>query len=440
MKPIVALVGRPNVGKSTLFNRIIGKRKAITFDIPGVTRDRHYATAFWEGREFLCVDTGGFPAGKGDSVETKIEEQILLAIEEASVVLFIVDAQTGLTPFDRTIAERLRRSRKNFLIVVNKIDVPSHEEKIAEFYGLGRDLYPVSAEHGARIGDLLDVVVKNLPTASRGASSGSGDEKADIKIALIGRPNVGKSSLLNRLTGFPRAVVDELPGTTRDVIDSLVTLHGKKYLLLDTAGIRKKGKSDSFLERTCIILAEKAIRRADLCLLVLDAGAGLSRQEASIAGFAAENGRGIIVLVNKWDLSIRERGNKEPYVEKIRTAFKFVPFSPVLFVSAKSGFGIPKIWEEIDGLYGELGRNWEKETLGEILFQALEKHPPPLYRGYPPIYLGARQVGQYPPTLIVYLNHPEAVHFSMERYLLSQFRKGLGLERGPLRILFRKGN
>ncbi|MDO8462477.1 MAG: ribosome biogenesis GTPase Der [Deltaproteobacteria bacterium] len=439
MKPIVALVGRPNVGKSTLFNRIIGKRRAITFDIPGVTRDRHYGTAFWEGRDFICVDTGGFPqSSKGASptgVHKKIEEQIAIAIEEAAVIVLVVDAQDGLTSVDQTIATRLRKSGTHFIVAVNKVDLPIHEEKKTEFYRLGTDeVYTLSAEHGTAMGDFMDQLVKRLPPEKMAA-----EEKADIKIALAGRPNVGKSSLLNRLCGSPRAVVDEVAGTTRDVIDTLVTLNEKRYLLLDTAGIRRKGKSDTMLERTCVLLAERAIHRADICLLLLDAGEGLSRQEAHIAGFVGENTRGLIILVNKWDLPIKVKGSEESYRKKIRQAFKFAPYAPILFVSAKSGLGVPQIWKEIDAVYAEFSRELEPSLLQEILLAALEAHPPPIYGAYPLAFHSVRQVGHCPPTLLIIIDRPKGLHFSMERYLISQFRKGLGLEKGPLRIIFRKG-
>lgn len=433
MLPIVAIVGRPNVGKSTLFNRLVGSRKAITYDQPGITRDRHYAPVSWDGHDFICTDTGGFFGESDLTVNDKVEEQIMMAIAEAAVVLLILDARQGLNPVDKLILSRIRGSGKPFVAVVNKVDQVTLQDEINEFYELGvENFYPISAEHGLRIGDLLDQVVQFLPARDK-APLGKSKE---IKMAIIGRPNVGKSSLLNRLTGTTRAVVDSVAGTTRDVVDSLVVVAKKKYRLLDTMGIRKGGKSDTLLERNCILLAERAFLQADVALLVLDASEGVTAQDTHVAGLASQGGCGIIFLVNKWDLSKKIRGEMEDFETKIRETFKFLPYAPVLFVSAKSGLNIPKIWTMADRLHHEMSLQWSRTRLQEVLEEALEKHPPPVAGRYPLQFRKIVQTGQFPPTIQIGVDRPKFLHFSYERYLISYFRKALEIEMAPLKLKF----
>ena len=431
MKPVVAIVGRPNVGKSTLFNRIVGGRRAIALDQPGVSRDRHYGHASWDGRELIVVDTGGFPSEPRVPLQKKIRQQIDFAIDEASVILFVMDGKGGLVPAEREIAETLRRSGKRVVYVVNKIDRESHEERLADFYPLGGDLHPVSAEHGRGIGELLDEVVRDFQIET------TEEQTRAIRIAIIGRPNVGKSSLLNRLVGEERVVVDESPGTTRDVIDTSLTRDDRRYRLLDTAGIRRKGKWVSEIERVSVIKTIQSVERADLCLLVLDASEGILQQDAHVAGYAHEAGRGVVVLWNKWDLVLPEERGK---IKQVEEKLPFLSGAPVLPVSAKTGFGTDRIWSTVDKLFQACGRKIKTHELNDVLGEAVLAHNRPSYKGKEVKFLYGTQVGTFPPRFAIFVNEPKGVHFSYERYLANRLREAFSLEGAPVQLMFRKKN
>ncbi len=441
MKPVVAIVGRPNVGKSTLFNRILGYRKAITLDLPGVSRDRHYGPADWAGREFTLIDTGGIPGDTAKSLQKKVLGQIDFAIKEATAILLLLDGQSGLLPVEREIVARLRKSGKRIIFVVNKIDQKSHEERLAEFYPLGGELFPCSAEHGLGIGDLLDEVVAVFPSPGlRPPSPASGRGvrgEGEIRIAIIGRPNVGKSSLLNRLLGEERVVVDEAPGTTRDVIDTRFQRGGKSYRILDTAGIRRHGKSSSRVERQSVLRALAAIDRSDICLLVLDAQEGIDRQDAHVAGTAFEAKKGILILWNKWDLIQPKRGIESAYQKRVVDSLKFLSYAPVATVSAKTGWGIEPIWATLDHLFQKYTTRIPTSDLNRVFSQILETHNPPVYRGRPLKFFYATQTGVRPPQFVIFVNEPKGVEVTFVRFLKNRFREAFEFDGAPLEILFR---
>ncbi len=433
MKPLIAIVGRPNVGKSTLFNRIIGRRQALTLDTSGVTRDRHYGSAVWEGREFLLVDTGGLVLEGSQSLEKKVKEQVDLAIESASIILLVMDGQMGLVGEEREIARYLRRSGKTIFLVVNKIDSPRHEDRKADFFALGDEVYPVSSEHGYRVNDLLDRVVERLPQEKGETREGKG-----IRIALVGRPNVGKSSLINRLLGEERAVVHEEPGTTSDAIDTSVTISGRDYLLIDTAGIRRGAKSASRLERYSVLNALGAIERAHICLLLLDAEKGIVAQDAHVAGAIQEVRKGAILIWNKWDLVRDAKEARRRYEEDLDDRLRFLAFAPRLFLSAKSGEGCRRVWGEIDRLFDQLNLRIGTSDVNRVFEKLIASHNPPVYRGRPVKFFYATQTSVRPPTFIVFVSEPDGVHFSFRRYLVNGFRKAFGFGGAPIEVLFRK--
>ena len=438
MKPIVAIVGRPNVGKSTLFNRIVGGHRAITLDTPGVTRDRRYEQATWDGRDFRVVDTGGLFLGEAGSIEKKIREQVDFAIEEAAVILFLMDGRAGLLPDEAEIAQYLRRSGRKVFLVVNKIDSPDQQDRLNDFYSLGEEVQPVSAEHGYWVNDLLDQVVQALPPDSDGAAEPNG-----IKIAIIGRPNVGKSSLLNRILGEERVVVHDVAGTTRDAIDTPVRIGTKEYLLIDTAGIRRKGKWSSKIERYSVLNSLKAIERADHCLMILDAVEGIHKQDAHVAGYISEAKKGLIILWNKWDVIGAQKGVnlKEERKKFIRTAddeLKFLSHASILFISAKTGEGCDQIWPTIEKLHRDSGRRHSTSDVNRVFEGLINSHNPPVYRGKPVKFLYATQVSTFPTTFIAFVSDPRGVHFSFKRYLVNGFRKAFNLGGAPIEIIFRR--
>src|SRR4030043_1958580 len=344
MKPIIAIVGRPNVGKSTLFNRIAGGKKAIVWDEPGVTRDRNYADVDWEGKIFTLIDTGGFEPVSKDRIFIQMREQCQLAMDEADVILFLMDGKEGLTPSDKEIVDILRRLNKPVFYIVNKIDGPKHEEKVLEFYGLGVEpIYSISSEHGYGVNGLMEEVIKALPSLTEKKW-----DKDVTKVAVVGRPNVGKSSLINRLLGYKRVLVDEVPGTTRDAIDSIFERDGKKYVLIDTAGIRRKSRIGLRLEKYSIVEALRTIDRSDVGLLLLDSKEGVTDQDARIGGFIHEKGKGCILVVNKWDLIEKDSQTMVEFERKIYSDLKYLSYAPILFISALTGQRVPKILNMVD--------------------------------------------------------------------------------------------
>lgn len=435
MKPIVAIMGRPNVGKSTLFNRLTRTRDALVDDVPHVTRDRHYGQAVWNEVEFLVVDTGGF--ADDDEFSREIRFQIFQAIEEADVFLLVLDGKAGLSPYDRELIDLLRGTPKQVFYLVNKIDGPAEEARLADFYRLGIEpLYPVSAEHRYGVGDLLDDLVKALPrTPADGSEPGAGEM---IGLAVVGRPNVGKSSLINRILGRPRLLVSPTPGTTRDAIDTVHRRGEVFYRMIDTAGIRRKGKVSRKIEKFSVIKALRSLERCDVALIVMDAGQGVTDQDITVAGYAFERGCGCVLVLNKWDLAEKSGTSERTLIEQVRQQAKFLAFAPVLTVSALTGRRVSKIFGVVDAVYAQYCRRIATGELNRLLEAALAKTPPPLHRGRPVRFYYSTQAGSKPPTIVCFVNHPEAVHFSYKRYLLNQLREHAGLDQTPVRLFFRQ--
>lgn len=433
MLPVVAIVGRPNVGKSTLFNRIFGRRKAIVEDIPGVTRDRNYAEVTRFDKPFTLIDTGGFEPVSEERLLVQMREQSQLAVEEADVILFVVDVQQGLTPSDLEVANMLRRVAKPVLYVINKVDGNRQESGLAEFYALGAaDVYPVSAEHGRGVDDLIDAVLTFLPTTA--AETVAGEE---IRLAVVGRPNVGKSSLVNRLLGFERMVANPLAGTTRDSVDTPFAYNRQQYVLIDTAGIRRKGKVSQKLEKYSVVQALKAMDRADVVLVVIDAEEGVTDQDVTVAGYAYEKGRAVILVVNKWDRLSKDNTTFGKYVEELRRNFKYLPFAPVLFVSALTGQRVNKIMSEVEKVAQEYVRRVPTPQLNKVLAEAVRDHQPPVFQGKRLKFFYITQDGIRPPSFVVFVNRAEGVHFSYERYLNNKLREAFGFSGTPIRLFFK---
>ena len=433
MKPIVAIVGRPNVGKSTLFNRIIGRRKAMVDDQPGVTRDRNYDSVTRFDAPFILIDTGGFEPETTDRMRQQMREQSQLAMDEADVILFVMDGRDGLTPSDTEVAAMLRRVNKPVFYLINKIDGEKQEAAIGDFYSLGVDMiYTVSAEHNRGIGELMDEVIKAFPRDDEA------EENEEVtKIAVVGRPNVGKSSLVNRLLGFERVVANPTPGTTRDSVDTLFTVNRKSYLLIDTAGIRRKGKTTQKIEKYSVVDALRSIERADVVLIVLNAEDGVTEQDTKIAGYAYEAGRGCIFVVNKWDAIAKSNATIGKFVESIRMEFKYLPFAPILFVSAQTGQRTGQIVAEVDKVMDQYAKRVQTSDLNRVLADAITSHPPPMLGGRRvKLYYGT-QVSIKPPTFVVFANRTDAIHFSYERYLANKLREAFGFTGTPLRLLFK---
>ncbi len=435
MKPVIAIIGRPNVGKSTLFNRLAGGGKAIVIDEPGATRDRNYTDCTWNNRPFTLIDTGGFEPAAEVEILVQMREQAKLAIEEADIILFMMDGRDGLTPSDQEIARMLRVVKKTVFYTVNKVDGPRHEALVSEFYRLGIEkLYPISAQHGPGVDDLMDDVADCLPEAEP-VKDGEGDR---IRIAVIGRPNVGKSSLINRILGYERTIVNPVPGTTRDAIDTPITRDGKHYLLIDTAGIRRKSRISLTMEKYSIVQALKAIDRADIALILLDAKEGISEQDTKIAGLAMEKGTACILVVNKWDLVEKDNSTIGTYVEDIRYNSKFLEFAPIIFVSALSGQRVTKIFALIERVYAQYTRRVETGELNRKIREIIEANPPPGRQSRPHIFNYITQVAIKPPSFVLFVRDPDNIHFSYERYLVNRIRETFGFAEVPIRLFFRK--
>jgi len=432
-EPIVAIVGRPNVGKSTLFNRLVGKRLAITDEVPGTTRDRLYAEADWGGVNFILVDTGGLELVSNDDLIAQVRAQAQTAIAEADVILFLVDVKDGLTAGDEEVARVLRRSAKPVLLAVNKADSQVRREAAVEFYALGLgELYPISALHGTGTGDLLDQVVAAFPVEEER------EELEAVKIAIVGRPNVGKSSLLNKILGQERAIVHEAPGTTRDAIDTQMEWEGEPVVLIDTAGIRRKGRIQRGVEKYSVLRALRAINRADVVLLLTDAVEGATAQDAHIAGYVLEEAKSVVVVVNKWDLVEKDTYTMQAYVQHICTALRFLDYVPVLFVSALTGQRVDQVLPTALRVQEARLIRIPTAELNRIVQEAVARHAPPSKAGKRLRFYYATQAAVDPPTFVFFVNDPRLVHFSYERYLKNRLREHYGFLGTPLRLSFRK--
>ncbi|MDM8519745.1 ribosome biogenesis GTPase Der [Anaerolineales bacterium HSG6] len=462
-KPIVALVGRPNVGKSTLFNRIVGQRKAIVEDLAGTTRDRLYGTADWGGRDFVLIDTGGlefdnsakekkyrgrskskqsnkvgFQAGSESRLFlTEIRDQIMIAINEADVIIFLVDGETGLTNTDEDVAEHLRRTQKPVILAVNKADNKKRRENAVEFYAIGlNNPIPISAMHGTGTGDLLDLVVESFPMSEE-----EEEEEEDIKIAILGRPNVGKSSLLNKLLGEDRVIVSNVAGTTRDAIDTHIEYKGFDLTLIDTAGIRRRGKIEPGVEKHSFLRTVKAVNRTDLCLLLIDAGEMVAAQDAHIAGYILEENKSVVVIVNKWDtIDDKDTYTINEFTKLIRAELQFLDYVPILFISALTGQRVDKVLDLALRVQEERLRRISTGQLNRLLREAVAKHPPKGGQRYRLKFFYVTQAGINPPTFVFFVNDRSLVHFTYERYLENQIRAKYDFLGTPIRLIFRNRN
>jgi GTPase len=438
-EPIVAIVGRPNVGKSTLFNRLVGQRIAIVHDEPGVTRDRHYGRAFFGGRGYTLVDTGGFDPESGDPMQESIARQVELAIEEADVVVCVLDAEGGLTDPDRRAVKLLRKSQKPVIYAANKADKPVVDADAAELYQLGiTELYPVSALHGRGFGELENAMIAALPPVEEWEQPAEGEVSRPVRVALIGRPNAGKSSTINQFAGAERVLVDSRPGTTRDAIDTLVTRGDTSYILVDTAGIRRKAKvqkEDSLVEAVSVLHAIRAIERCDIAVMLCDASEGVTEQDAKILGLAVERGRGVIVVLNKMDLCDAERIKAVEL--RTRELLAFAPWVPIHKMSAKTGRGLTGLVKMIDEVYAAFQQRVPTGQLNRFFEQVLETHPPPTQGGKAPRLYYITQATSRPPLFVVMSNNPEAIHFSYQRYVVNQIRKAFGFDGVPVRIRYK---
>jgi GTP-binding protein len=434
MKPVVAIVGRPNVGKSTLFNRMIGSRKALVDDHPGVTRDRIYGDARWDDLSFTVVDTGGFSEFESAEFAPLVRHQVIQAIEGAHAVIMLFDGREGVNPVDVDLVQRLRQSDKPVFYAVNKIDGPEHESLLDDFAVLGVDpIYPLSAEHRYGLNDLMDALIAVLP------DTGPEKETDPIRLAVIGRPNVGKSSLINRLVGDDRLVVSEIPGTTRDAVDIMCKVRGKEYLLIDTAGIRRKKQVYEKLEKFSIIKALRSLNRCHVALVILDAAAGVTDQDVRIAGYAWERGRACIILLNKWDLvEAKDSNTAEKHVKAVKERMKFLAFAPTFTISALTGQRATTVFDWVEPVYQQFTMRTTTGQLNRIIRDIVVQKEPPFYRGRQIRFYYSTQTLAGPPTFVCFVNYPEGLHFSYKRYVTNRLREALRLDMSPMRLFFRK--
>lgn len=433
-KPIVAIVGRPNVGKSTFFNQIVGKRISIVHDEPGVTRDRIYADTEWLGRQFTLVDTGGLDPQSDDEFLFHIRQQVEVAIETADVIVFLVDGIQGVTHADYEIANILRKANKEIVLAVNKIDALHMEDNIYEFYNLGLGTpISVSATHKRGIGDFLDELISHFPDDVQ-----EDENDGIIKIAVVGKPNVGKSSLVNKILGEDRVIVSDIPGTTRDAVDTHFKYDEKRYTIIDTAGIRRKSRIDESLERYSVMRALSAIRRCDVAIIVMDATAEISAQDVRIAGLVHEEGKASILVMNKWDLIDKDTNTIYEYKKMIGNNLTFMSYAPSIFISAKTGRRVDKIMELVDNVYDNSIQRIKTGVLNDCLYEATAMFQPPSDKGRRLKLYYCTQVSIKPPTFVIFVNDKELVHYSYERYIENFFRKTFNFEGTPIRIIFRQ--
>jgi GTP-binding protein len=437
VKPIVAIVGRPNVGKSSFFNYVVGKRISIVEDTPGVTRDRIYASSEWRGREFTVIDTGGIEPESDDNILVQMREQAQIAIDSADVIVFMVDIKDGVTAADYEVAKLLRVSKKPIVLICNKVDqVGETPAEVYEFYNLdiGTPM-PVSTKQGLGIGDALDEVYKNFADLSC-----EEDDESIVKVAVIGKPNVGKSSLINKILGENRVIVSDVPGTTRDAIDTVFKKGDKTFTFIDTAGLRKKSKVEENIERYSGMRTIAAIERADVCILLIDANEGINEQDTKIAGYAHEAGKGIIIAVNKWDTFNKETGTLEKYKEQVYKDLAYMTYAPDVFISAKTGQRVQKIFELIKYVSNQATLRITTGMLNDLVNEATAMVQPPSDKGKRLRIYYATQIGVKPPTFVIFVNDMELFHYSYERYIENQLRRSYGFEGTPIRFIHRERN
>ncbi len=463
MKPLVAIVGRPNVGKSTFFNRMIGERVAIVEDLPGTTRDRIYGDTDWNGREFTLIDTGGLELGPGipvgqvgldgqpGDIMKNVRSQAELAIEEADVIVFMVDARSGITGTDEEVTDLLRRTEKPVILAANKADNAARRQDAVEFYSLGLgEPVTISSIQGTGTGDLLDLIVEALPPEDE--ETEDVEDEDVVRVAIIGRPNVGKSSLLNAILGSERSIVSEVPGTTRDAIDTEIEFKDRKLILIDTAGIRRRGKVGPGIEKFSVLRATRAIERSDVALLLIDASEGLAAQDTHIAGEIQEQAKGVVVVVNKWDLAQAQRRaeregkfprpdeeieSAEAYRRIIAEGLKFIPYAPIVFASAKTGYHVQTLLETVLNVADMRYLRVPTSRLNELVQEAVRRHSPPITNNKALKIYYATQTRVNPPTFVFFVNDPQAVHFSYERYLENRLREAFGFKGTAIRLFFR---
>ena len=434
-KPLVAIVGRPNVGKSMLFNKLTGKRLSIVEDTPGVTRDRLYAQAEWRGRTFDLVDTGGIEPGTDDQILSFMREQAEIAIASATVIVFVCDIRTGMTAADQDVAGMLQRSKKPVVLAVNKMDSTGHTDPdMYDFYNLGLgDPYPVSAVHGHGTGDLLDACFEFFPPEDL-------EEETDdvVKVAIIGKPNVGKSSLVNRILGQERVIVSDVAGTTRDAVDSYLEKEGQKYLIIDTAGMRKKSKVDDRVEKFSVLRATMAIERSDVCVIMIDAQEGVTEQDTKVAGLAHEAGKACVIVVNKWDVIEKDGKTMQRMEEDVRRDLSYMTYAPVLFISALTGQRVDRLFTLIDNVVNQAAMRIPTGVLNQVLSDAQARVQPPTDKGKRLKIYYMTQIGVKPPHFVIFCNDAKLFHFSYQRYLENQIRGTFGLTGTPVRITIRQ--
>ncbi len=435
MKPVVAIVGRPNVGKSTLFNKISGKRIAIVEDTPGITRDRIYATAEWLGREFTLIDTGGIEPESTDIILSQMRNQANLAIETADVILFMVNVRDGMTAADKDIAAMLRKSHKPVILVCNKVDNPGDPPMEAyEFYNLGLgDPVLVSSSHGMGVGDLLDMVCEHFPEETEAA-----DDEDITYVAIVGKPNAGKSSLVNRLLGEERVIVSDIAGTTRDAIDSQLERNGKKYVLIDTAGMRKRGKIDESVERYSVVRALGSIDRADVCVIMIDACEGVTEQDTKIAGYVHDQGKAAVFAVNKWDLVEKETNTMKNFKDRLLEGFNFMMYAESAFISAKTGQRVDSLFEMIDLASAENKKRISTGLLNDVINDAIAMVQPPSDKGKRLKIYYCTQASIQPPAFVLFVNNADLAHYSYVRYLENKLRDAFGFRGTPIKFIIRE--
>ncbi|MGN1401224.1 MAG: ribosome biogenesis GTPase Der [Bacillus sp. (in: firmicutes)] len=432
-KPVIAIVGRPNVGKSTIFNRIVGERVSIVEDIPGVTRDRIYSSGEWLTHDFNIIDTGGIDLGDEPFLE-QIRQQAEVAIDEADVIIFMTNGREGVTAADEEVAKILYKSKKPVVLAVNKVDNPEMRDQIFDFYSLGfGEPFPISGTHGLGLGDLLDEAAKHFPKGG-----GQDYDEGVIKFSLIGRPNVGKSSLVNALLGEERVIVSDIEGTTRDAIDSPYKFNGKEYVIIDTAGMRKKGKVYESTEKYSVLRALRAIERSDVVLVVLNGEEGIREQDKKIAGYAHEAGRAVIIVVNKWDAVEKDEKTMKEFEQNIREHFQFLDYAPIIFLSAKTKKRIHSLIPAIEKASESHAMRVQTNILNEIVMDAVAMNPTPTHKGQRLKIYYTTQVSVKPPTFVVFVNEPELMHFSYSRFLENRIREAFDFEGTPIKIFARK--